>query len=98
MISAGPGLPYRIGLAPPTAEAVLANAPHAMHRIGILLSAILLVPVIAAGVASLMGWPAKDELFYFSIGWVLVWLACYLAARVVVWIIARWVGDDPKSS
>jgi len=76
----------------------LANAPHAMHRIGIALAAILLLPVIAAGVALLMGWPAMDKLYYLSIGWVLVWSACYLAARVVVWIIARWVGDDPKSS
>ena len=76
----------------------MANASRAMHRIGIVLAAILLLPVIAAGVALLMGWPAKDKLFYLSIGWVLVWLACYLAARVVVWIMARWMGDDPKSS
>ena len=75
---------------------MLANAPHAMRRIGIVLAAILLLPVIAAGVALLMGWPAQDKLFYFSIGWVLVWLACYLAARRVVWIIARWTRDDPK--
>jgi len=50
-----------------------------MRRIGIVLAAILLLPVIAAGV-----------------GWVLVWLARYLAARGVVWIIARWTKHDPK--
>ena len=54
---------------------------------GVVLSAILLGPVIAAGVTLLMAWPAKDKFFYF-IAWALVWLACCLAARAVAWIIA----------
>ena len=69
-----------------------------MHRIGVALAAILLLPLIATGAALLMGWPVQDKLFYLSIGWVLGWLACYLAARGVVWVIARLVGYDPKSN
>jgi hypothetical protein len=76
----------------------LATEGQEMHRIGVVLTAILLLLVVAMGAVLLMGWPVQDKLFYFSVGWVLGWLACYLAARVVVWIIARWVRDDPKSN
>ena len=68
-----------------------------MHRIGVVLAVTLLIPVVAAGAALLLGWPAQDKLLYLCIGWVLGWLACYLAARLVAWIIARWVVGDPKS-
>src|SRR5262245_25474438 len=62
-----------------------------MHRIGITLSAILLIPVIFAGAAVFLGWPAQDKLLYLSIGWVIGWLFCYLAARGVFFIIGRWL-------
>jgi hypothetical protein len=64
-----------------------------MHRIGVVLAAILLLPVIVTAAAMLMGWPIHDKLFYLSIGWVLGWLACYLGARAVAWVIARWAGS-----
>jgi hypothetical protein len=69
-----------------------------MHRIEIALVTILLLPLIVTGAALLMGWPVQDRLFYLSIGWVLGWLACYLTARGVGWVIARWAGYDPKSN
>jgi hypothetical protein len=70
-----------------------------MHRIGLVLAAILPLPVIVAGAALLMGWPmpAQDRLFYLGVGWVLGCLVCYLGARVVAGIIARFVGPGPKS-
>ena len=68
-----------------------------MHRIGVVLAIILLMPVAAAGAALLMGWPEQDKLTTFSIAWVVGWTGCYLGARAVVWIIARLVGDEPKS-
>jgi hypothetical protein len=70
---------------------------RAGHRIGVVLAAILLLPVIAAAGALLMGLPVQDELFYFSVLWLLAWVACYLAARAVGWIIARLAGGDPGS-
>ena len=63
-----------------------------MHRIGLALAAILLLPVIVAGAAWLMSWPVQDKLFYLSVGWVLGWLACYLGARAVAWVVGRWAG------
>jgi hypothetical protein len=69
-----------------------------MRRIEIALVAILLLPVVASGGALLMDSPAKDKIFYLSVGWVLGWLASYLIARGVVWIIDRWVGNDRKSN
>ena len=68
-----------------------------MRRIEIALVIILLVPVVVTGIASLMGWPIQDKLFYLSIGWVLGWLASYLAARLVVWGFFQWVGNGPKT-
>ncbi len=65
-----------------------------MHRIGIVLAAALLLPLIATATALLLGWPVQDKLFYLDIGWVLGWLACYLGARAVAWVTARWVGGD----
>jgi hypothetical protein len=49
-----------------------------MHRIGIVLAAILLLPVIAAGVALLMGWPARTSSSIsasagFLCGWPAIW-------------------------
>jgi hypothetical protein len=70
---------------------------RAGHRIGIVLAAILLLPVIATAGALLMGLPVHDELFYFSVLWLLAWVACYLAARAVGWIIARFAGAGPRS-
>ena len=71
-----------------------------MHRIGLVLAAILPLPAIVAGAALLMGWPmpAQDKLFYLSVGWVLGWVVCYLGARVVASIIARLIGPGPKSN
>ena len=61
-----------------------------MHRIGRMLAAILLLPVIVAGAAWLMNWPAQDKLFYASVGWVAGWSVCYLGARLVARIVDRW--------
>ncbi len=63
-----------------------------MHRIGRALAAILLLPVIVAGVAWLTNSPAHDKLYYLSIGWVVGWTVCYLVARAVAWVLARWTG------
>ena len=68
-----------------------------MRRIEIALVIVLLVPVVTTGAASLMSWPIRDKLFHLSIGWVIGWLACYLAARFVVWGIVQWVGDGPNA-
>ena len=67
-----------------------------MRRIEIALVIVLLVPVIVAGAASLMGWAIQDKLFYLSLGWVFGWWACYLAARLVVWGFLQWVGNGPR--
>jgi uncharacterized membrane-anchored protein len=69
-----------------------------MQRIGRILTAILLLPVLAAGAAWLMDWPGRDKLYYVSIGWVVGWTACYLAARMVVWVIARFVPPAETGS
>ena len=68
---------------------------RAGHRIGIVLAAILLLPVVAAVGALLMGLPVQDHLFYFSVAWLLAWVACYLAARVVGWIVAKFAVRGP---
>jgi hypothetical protein len=71
---------------------------HTMRRIEVVMVAILLLPVIATGFVLLMGWPISDKLFYLNLGWVLGWSACYLGARAVFWIIARWITTSPKSN
>jgi hypothetical protein len=68
-----------------------------MQRIGVVLAAILLLPVIAAGTALLMGWPEQDALTYFSIAWVIGWTSCYLGARAIAWLITRLIGNDESS-
>ena len=69
-----------------------------MRRIEVVMVAILLFPVIATVVVWLVGWPIQDKLLYLNLGWVLGWLACYLGARVVFWIIARWLAANQKSN
>ena len=61
-----------------------------MHRIGLTLAAILLLPIVVASAAWLLSWPIQDKLYYLSIGWVVAWSACYLVARMVAWVISRW--------
>ena len=65
-----------------------------MRSIGVVLAAIVLVPVIAAGAALLMGWPEQDKLYYFSVAWIFACTVCYLGARAVGWIVARLVGRE----
>jgi hypothetical protein len=62
-----------------------------MHRLGRILAAILLLPIMVAGAAWLIDWPEQDKLYYLSIGWVVGWSVCYLSARGVVWVLRRWV-------
>jgi uncharacterized membrane protein len=62
-----------------------------MRRIGQVLAAILLLPILVAGAAWLMDWREQDKLYYLSIGWVVGWSVCYLSARVVAWVLGRWV-------
>ena len=69
-----------------------------MRRIEIALIVILLIPVVVTGAAGLMGLPIQDKLFYLCIGWVFGWWACYLAARLVVWIFVRWAASGSKES
>ena len=69
-----------------------------MRRIEVIMVAILLFPVSATVVVWLVGWPIEDKLLYLNLGWVLGWLACYLGARVVFWIIARWLAANQKSN
>jgi hypothetical protein len=69
-----------------------------MRRLEIVLVAILLLPVIVAGGALLMRLPVGEQFFYLSLGWVVGWLACYLAARAVAWVIAKFAADGPQSN
>ena len=71
---------------------LVSGSPMAMHRIGLALAAILLLPIVVSGAAWLLSWPMQDKLYYLSIGWVVAWCTCYLVTRMVAWVIRRWAG------
>ena len=54
-----------------------------MHRIGLALAAILLLPIAVASAAWLLSWPIEDKLYYLSIG---------LGSRVVCLLSGRSHG------